>query len=418
MPTTAKLLTMQCLSLLRAGLASLALVLCMGSSAYADEATRYLAVIDAGSSGSRLHLYERTVAGHGVDVKQLFEAKAGEALSSFERSPGDAGPRGIQPLLEQLLDRLARMNIERSAVHVHVLATAGMRRLDADNPAAAQVIYQSVRHTLSSAGVTARRIETLSGHLEGVYAWIDVNDLSGALASTPAGATVAVIEVGGASAQLAYSGEALAGAPVTAVRLNGRSHQVVSLTWLGLGQDEARRAMLDSVASSNAATKHPCYPDNTSGAAELRAFDTLIDARRVDNPGFDFQRCSTLYREHIARAEVRKQIGKIPASASIVAFSSVYFAFNDWKAVGAPGQLADTLSARCSGDDAWGLKVMPALNQRKDGFAQNACANGTYINTLLFDPAGFRLSPEQLQVTQRIAGESLSWTRGLAVVGH
>ena len=138
-------------------------------------------------------------------------------------------------------------------------------------------------------------------------------------------------------------------------------HIIKSTSWTGLGQDEARRAMLDDVARSNAAMKNPCYPDNTSAAAELRTFDNLIDARRIDNPGFDFQRCSALYREHIARAKVGEQIGAIPTSVSIVAFSSVYFAFNDWKAISAPGQLAGTLSARCSGDDAWGLKVMPAL---------------------------------------------------------
>jgi hypothetical protein len=420
MPTTAKLLTMQCPPLLRAGLASLALLLCLGSKALAEDAARHLAVIDAGSSGSRLHLYERTAAERSVAVKQLFEAKAGEALSSFERSPGDAGPRGIQPLLEQLLDRLARMNIERSAVHVHVLATAGMRRLAADNPAAAQVIYQSVRHTLSSAGVTAGRIETLSGHLEGVYAWVDVNDLSGALAGTPAGATVAVIEVGGASAQLAYSGEALAGAPVTAVRLNGRSHQVVSLTWLGLGQDEARRAMLDAARSRSNADEEQCYPDNRKAAGGLSAFDADGSRHLVTRGRFSFEHCSRMYDAVIRPFDLPALATAIRQSRRpLVGLASVYFSLADWQVIGQPGTLASTLSGQCEGEDAYGDKVIGFIRRDpKNRFAQTACANGTFIHALLFGPAGLRADPAQVSAVARINGQPPSWARGFALLGR
>lgn len=411
---------MQCLPLLRAGLASLTLLLCVGPKALADDAVRHLAVIDAGSSGSRLHLYERTAASHGVDVKQLFEAKAGEALSSFERSPGDAGSRGIQPLLEQLLDRLALLNIERSAVHVHVLATAGMRRLDADNPAAARVIYQSVRHTLASAGVAAGRIETLSGHLEGVYAWVDVNDLSGALASTPARATVAVIEVGGASAQLAYSGEALAGSPLTPIRLNGRSHQVVSLTWLGLGQDEARRAMINTARSRSNADEEQCYPDNRKASGGLSAFDADGGRDRVARGRFNFEQCSEMYDAVIRPFGIPALTTAIRQSKlPVVGLASVYFSLADWQVIGQPGTLATTLRSQCEGEDAYGDKVIGFIRRDpKNRFAQTACANGTYIHALLFGPAGLRVDPAQVNAVARINGQPPSWARGFALLGH
>ncbi len=411
---------MQHLALLRAGLASLALLLCPGSQTFADDAARYLAVIDAGSSGSRLHLYERTAAERSVDAKQLFEARASEALASFERSPSEAGPRGIQPLLEQLFARLTSLNIERGAVHVHVLATAGMRRLDADNPAAAQAIYQSVRHTLASAGVAARRIETLSGRLEGVYAWVDVNDLSGALASTPARATVAVIEVGGASAQLAYSGEAPAGAPLTPVLLNGRSHQVVSLTWLGLGQDEARRAMINVARSRSNADEEQCYPDNRKATGGLSTFDADGSRYLVNRGRFSFEQCSAMYDAVIrplglpALATALRE-AKLP----LIGLASVYFSLADWQVIGQPGSLASTLRGRCEGEDAYGDKVVDFIRRDpKHRFAQTACANGTFMHALLFGPAGLRVNPAQVSAVASINGQPPSWARGFALLGR
>ena len=411
---------MQCLPLLRAGFASLALLLCLLSPATADDTARYLAVIDAGSSGSRIHLYERTAAERGVDVKQLFEDKAGEALSSFERSPSEAGPRGIQPLLERLFARLEPLNIERSAVQVHVLATAGMRRLDADHPAAAQAIYQSVRSTLTSAGVAVRRIETLSGHLEGVYAWVDVNDLSGALARSTAQALTAVIEVGGASAQLAYAGEAPPGAQVTPITLNGRSHQVVSFTWLGLGQDEARRAMISAARSRSNVDEEQCYPDNRKAAGGLSAFDADGSRHLVARGRFSFEQCSQLYDAVIrpfglAALATPVRQSKLP----LTGLASVYFSLADWQAIGQPDTLANTLSGQCEGEDAYGEKVVGFIRRDpKNRFAQTACANGTFIHALLFGPAGLRVDPAQVSAVARINGQPPSWARGFALLGR
>ncbi len=409
---------MLCLPLLRAAFASLALLQCLLSPATADEAARYLAVIDAGSSGSRIHLYERTAAEHGVDVKQLFEDKAGEALSSFERTPSEAGPRAIQPLLERLLARLAPLNIERSAVQVHALATAGMRRLDADHPAAAQAIYQSVRSTLTSAGVAVRRIETLSGHLEGVYAWVDVNDLSGALARSPAQVLTAVMEVGGASAQLAYAGEAPPGAQVTPITLNGRSHQVISFTWLGLGQDEARRAMISAARSRSDVNEEQCYPDNRKAAGGLSAFDADGSRYLVARGRFNFEQCSQLYDAvfrpfGLAALATPIRLSKVP----IAGLASVYFSLADWQALGQPGALANTLSGQCEGADAYGEKVVGFIRRDpKNRFAQTACANGTFVHALLFGPAGLRVDPAQVSAAARINAQPPSWARGFALV--
>jgi hypothetical protein len=50
-------------------------------------------------------------------------------------------------------------------------------------------------------------------------------------------------------------------------------------------------------------------------------------------------------------------------------------------------------------------------------FEQNACANGTYIDALLFDTqVGFGLDGARLGSVKRIKGLAPTWTRGYAVL--
>ena len=93
----------------------------------------YTAVIDAGSSGSRVHLYERTVVGVNAEVRSIFSKQGGRPMSSFAASPNDAGPIGVKPLLDELSAALAGINVLPHQVHVHLLATAGMRLIEERN---------------------------------------------------------------------------------------------------------------------------------------------------------------------------------------------------------------------------------------------------------------------------------------------
>lgn len=167
-----------------------------GGHGRGDLQTRFVAVIDAGSSGSRIVLYERQRDGSTVRVEQRFSDTAGQALSSFETRPEDAGPLGITPLIQSLNSHLQASAISMRDVQVHLLTTAGMRLLEARNLAAATAIYTSARSSLASSGMRLGRIETLSGVDEGLYAWLDLNDLAGRL-QAGAQATLGMVEVGG-----------------------------------------------------------------------------------------------------------------------------------------------------------------------------------------------------------------------------
>ena len=107
---------------------------------------KYLLVIDAGSSGSRLHVYNYDKARPGV-LPQIslpnptFKVEPG--LSHHAGTPTGAG-KSLQPLLE--FARKAVPQGMHSSTQIILMATAGLRLLEPD---ARNGILASCRHTLS-----------------------------------------------------------------------------------------------------------------------------------------------------------------------------------------------------------------------------------------------------------------------------
>ncbi len=379
----------------------------------------YIAVIDAGSSGSRIYLYERTVDGADVQVKPLFDEAGGLPMSSFEASPADAGPLGLQPLIDKLSPSLAKYDLRPQQIQVHLLATAGMRLVEDKSKANADAIYASVRNTLVASGMSVGRVETLTGTYEGVYSWVDVNYLKGNFRETgqsPEG----IIEVGGASAQVAYVSPSATGPNSVSVNVNGKGYRLFSISWLGLGQNEARGAMIDSAAVGGGTENNACYPNNQSNAGKVTKFNADINNKAINQGQYNFATCDALYSTVIGSKNVGNAAGNADfAAARFVGVSSVYFALRDWKGLDKPTDLAANLTATCTGPDAW-AGVFNWLNAGTEAtpFQQNACANGTYVNSLLFGNAGLKVDPAKVAAVNKINGQSLSWTRGFALIGQ
>lgn len=397
-------------------------------------ASRYLAVVDAGSSGTRLHLYQSQPDGRFVTVRELFShAQAPHPLAWYNGSngpgsePDAAGPAGLQPLLKRLQDQLQAQGLAPAQVQVDVLATAGMRLLPA---ATADAIYASVRATLARQGFSTGEVRTLSGRDEGLYAWVDLNYLQGRFHRQEA--TEGVVEVGGASAQVAFAlpAEAAAAAPRQAPQLseheiNGVRYTVFALSYLGLGQNQARQAMLQHPASGGTEA-NVCYPQH-SGATpqryqtDLRGLSVLARGSRYST------QCRQVYESVVQQAgaspvnaypvpQVAQQAGF--AQTRFVGLSSVYYAFRDWGALNAPSPaqaLQERLDQQCGGADAW-ARVLSQFRQQANVFTQNACANGSFMLAYLYSPQGLGLRSDQLRALGRVQGQEPSWTRGRVVL--
>ncbi|WP_194714525.1 acetate and sugar kinases/Hsc70/actin family protein [Noviherbaspirillum soli] len=393
---------------LRNHLIAIASLLLLSACAGPAPALSYHAVVDAGSSGSRIHLYQVSRPDEGMaitDVAQL-ESARGDGLSSYQAQSEQAGQQGLQPLLQALNDWLLARRIGRNTVPVDVLATAGMRLLEQDDAPAAQAIYRSVRRTILDNGYRAGELRTISGDEEGLYAWADVNYLHGNFRQGRR--TAGLVEVGGASAQVAYETSQRGHAHAHAVNIGGASYTVLSVSFLGLGQNEARKAMVLASGQEH----NPCYPNNDSGSPPGG-----FDAGAVVSGNYRFGRCEDLYQTVLSAFRVRDNaIAADFDGRDFIGISSVYHALNNWHVLDRPAMLSQALERQCSGSDAWSLKVMPAQGG-SSGFAQNACANGTFINTLLFDSHyGLGLSGERVHGAGQINGQSPSWTRGYLLI--
>ena len=165
-----------------------------------------IAIIDAGSSGSRLYVYDIDANSHD-NVRLLFPIgkkqkplSRGRALSSVANHPDS-----VQVYLNQMTE-----NFKGDSINLYIFATAGMRLKSAST---ADSIYYQLEHTPLTNGYKVKSAMTISGQYEGLYGWLAANFENGFIGfsssvSTPMltyiGTPHGIVEIGGASMQVAF----------------------------------------------------------------------------------------------------------------------------------------------------------------------------------------------------------------------
>ena len=378
-----------------------------------------LAVIDAGSSGTRLALYRAAPSGE-VAVERLFSSSPNTAgLSSFVSDPEAAGPSAISPLLSQLDAYLAGTGAVAADVPVALLATAGMRQVRVEDRAAAVAIMGSARAAIADAGHPLRVGRIMPGVKESLFAWVDANVIAERFA--PGESTVGIVEVGGASAQVAFetSGPAAPGAEV--VRIAGEDFAVVAVSYLGLGGNMARDSMQE-IADGGAA----CFPNNASGVDPESYLAGSALPVESDAASFESQACGNAYRQvlrsvgkTVAERAVRpwrlREIGGF-AQTTFQGTGSIPFIYADFQ-IPAGGDdraaLRAALRSTCVGVDAW-LSVVALLEGDRSVFAETLCSTGAYLDQLVFGRSGVGVTPEQFQARSATGAPAPAWTAGYA----
>lgn len=196
-----------------------------------------IAVVDAGSTGSRLHIYAYDVdqTKTPVNVKELWSRKIKPGLASIE--PNQAT---LDNYLTSLFSGANEVNLP-----LYFYATAGMRLLPTPKQKQFYDLMQNwfANHTewqLQSS-------KTITGSEEGLYGWLAVNYKLGTLTSndkTPVG----VMDMGGASVQIVFPvarTEGIKNSDLQQFDLYGRHLQLFIHSFLGLGQTEVTHQFLD-----------------------------------------------------------------------------------------------------------------------------------------------------------------------------
>ncbi|KAF8378450.1 hypothetical protein HHK36_029790 [Tetracentron sinense] len=182
-------------------------------------------IIDGGSTGTRIHVFEFVNNEWGLPVfdfgkDELATMRVSPGLSSFAEDPEGAG-RSLGELLEFGRGRVPKEYWGET--EIRLMATAGLRRLDVY---VQERVLESCRRVLRSSDFKFRddwasvitdfcfTLASLSRSLmldcmislgsdEGIYAWVAANYALGTLGGDPH-QTTGIVELGGASAQVQF----------------------------------------------------------------------------------------------------------------------------------------------------------------------------------------------------------------------
>ncbi|KAH6567675.1 hypothetical protein BASA50_003755 [Batrachochytrium salamandrivorans] len=163
---------------------------------------QYALIIDAGSTGSRIHVYRFNYC-HGPQPTledEVFE-QLKPGLSSFNDPLSAAA--SLDPLLQTALHNVP-VSLH-ACTPVTVKATAGLRMLGGDLSSqilaaiASKLAKDYPFPVLSHDGVVV-----MEGSSEGIYAWITVNYLLGYIGAPDRRPTAAILDLGGGSTQIVF----------------------------------------------------------------------------------------------------------------------------------------------------------------------------------------------------------------------
>jgi Golgi nucleoside diphosphatase len=323
----------------------------------------YTVVIDAGSKGSRVHVYQFD----NCKVVNDFFKKVEPGLSSY--SPLSAA-NSLDPLVEYALMKVPKMAYK--ATPLVLRATAGLRLLPANT---SHAIVSSVRAKLSGLPFLYNSVDIFSGIDEGLHAWIAVNYLLKSEKST------AIIEVGGASAQIAFEDS---NSPLS-VAVNEEKFRVFSSSLDGYGIAEVRNRVLN----------------NSNGAA---CIPRGLSIQNLVGTGTDFGGCfdiisGSLFTDQTPMARISSQIY---ALSTISDFFAEPFGFEKGFLVSDLRKVAQIICSPCQKPN-WPVSS-----------TAESCLDVTYFYTLLTKK--YRLSDDQfIQAGDKIDGFRVKWALGLAL---
>ena len=411
-------------------------------------------MIDAGSTGSRIHVYRFNNCGatpelEHEDFKMTEPKKGGAGLSSF----GDDA-EGAAKSLDILMD-VAMQTIPdklKGCSPVAVKATAGLRKL---GPEKSKNILEAVRNRLETVypfPVVSREehgVEVMDGADEGIFAWITTNYLLGKIGGPDKTPTAAVFDLGGGSTQIVFEPtfkspskgmpDKLAdGDHKYNLTFGGRDFELYQHSHLGYGLMAARETIHKSVVQAlkethgadtswmNKPIEHPCIAPNMSTEVEVALDDgSKVNVTMVGPPTGSPAQCRFLAEKILNKSSPcslapcsfngihQPSLAQTFAREDIYIFS--YF-YDRTQPLGMPEsftirELWDLASKVCDGEQSWGVfeGVEGALEELRD--RAEHCLDLNFMVSLLH--TGYEMGMErEVRIAKKIAGTELGWCLG------
>ncbi|KAM9344944.1 ectonucleoside triphosphate diphosphohydrolase 6 [Symphorus nematophorus] len=376
------------------------------AAAAAGQSFQYGVMFDAGSTGTRIHVFKFQMENREAPKlsHETFRAiKPG--LSAYADDPQKC-TAGITELLD-----VAKSSVPSSMWNVTPVvlkATAGLRLLPGEK---ANQLLAQVRALFLESPFLSREdsVSIMDGTDEGISAWITVNFLTGDLHRSDS-PTVGMLDLGGGSTQITFSPQdekTIQTSPIDYIRsfqMFNHTHTVYTHSYLGLGLMSARLAVLGGVDASplggSSELVSPCLPPEFSGSWEHGDVVYTVKGQKAGEPVYES--ClnkveKVLYRKVTKASEA--------ADMDFYAFSYYYDRAVDLGVIeeekGGTIQVSDYINAAkrvCSG-----LSVSPPQSPF-------LCLDLVYISVLLQE-LGFP-TDKQFKLARTIDAVETSWALG------
>ncbi|KAJ8755338.1 hypothetical protein K2173_019136 [Erythroxylum novogranatense] len=276
--------------------------------------SKYYVVLDCGSTGTRVYVYEALVDSKKsgnlpISLKSYTEGlsgkSSGRAYDRMETEPGlhllAHNTSGLKGALNPLI-RWAKNQIPEHAhktTFIFLYATAGVRRL---RSADSIWLLDKAWSILKQSPFVCRRewVRIISGMEEAYYGWIALNYRKGVLGANPKKATFGALDMGGSSLQVTFEGKKHARHETSLnLRIGAVNHHLSAYSLPGYGLNDAfdksvghlfKRLPSPDLAMGNIEVKHPCLQSGyqeqyTCFHCTLDRQDSASPATEGRNPG-------------------------------------------------------------------------------------------------------------------------------------
>lgn len=397
----------------------------------------YIIIIDAGSSGSRAHVFHYINEGLlplvSFSGREGWSLKTKPGLSSFAKEPHNAG-HSLEDLLLFASSKVPER--ERAEARIYLMATAGLRRLDDQ---IREDILESCRVTLRASKFKFRNewASVITGIDEGVFAWVAANYALGSL-GRKVEETVGIIELGGASAQITFVPDTPPPPEyLHTFEFGGVTYPLYTHSFLHLGQEAAWDGLAHLLLSgalqpsfkSVEGVIDPCTPKGFVMSMEelARLSATSVDLNRINVQSVlsagNFSECKSVAAKflQIGQDECVYQscaIGStfVPKMKGRFFATENFFYTSQFFGLLPKATLLDIQNAGqhfC--EEEWSnLQVKHKGILEED--LLKYCFSSAYIVALLHDSLGLAMSDDRVMFTNQVGKVPLDWALGALIV--
>ncbi|KAK8017508.1 Guanosine-diphosphatase [Apiospora rasikravindrae] len=400
---------------------------------------QYVLMIDAGSTGSRIHVYKFNNCGSTPELEK-------EEFKMTEKSVGGLSKYKDDPIAAaKTLDDLMAVAMQtvpdklKGCSPVAVKATAGLRMIGAE---ASDKILETTPSPVVSREENG--VAIMDGSDEGVYAWITTNYLLGKIGGPDQSPTAAIFDLGGGSTQIVFEptfkGAANGGMPEKMAEgdhkyklaFGGRDFELYQHSHLGYGLMAARNSihlnLIEDLAkgqTGNAWLNQPIVDlGNDHGALGKGKIEVNMTGPATPAPA----QCRSM-AERILKKESactlapcsfngvhQPSLAKTFAKEDVFVFS---FFYDRLKPLGMPDsftlrELHDLTNTVCGGEKAWEVfgSIPGAMEELRD--RGEYCLDLNFMIGLLHTGYDMPIDRE-VRIAKKIKGNELGWCLGASL---